>query len=171
MAQALTPPFLVAAFVLCVAGVAKLRAPATATRALAVLGLPARSGLVRALAAGEVALGLWCVASPGRLAAGAMACLYALFAGLALVLGRRQASCGCFGDGEVPASAAQSILSAVLSLVALAAILSVPHGLHWVLQRPALYAALLVVGTAGAVYGTVLAYTEMPLAWGSWSAR
>jgi len=45
--QALAPPFLVSALVLCVAGLAKLRAPQTAADAL---GLP--TWIVRARAAG-----------------------------------------------------------------------------------------------------------------------
>jgi hypothetical protein len=171
VAQALTPPFLLAALVLCVTAAAKLRSPASAADALTILGLPSRPGLVRLFAAGEGALGIWCLADPGRLQAGAMGCLYAAFAGLALLLARRHASCGCFGESDAPASIAQSVLSAVLSLVAFAGMLSVPHGVPWVLQRPAVSAALLIFGTAGSVYGTVLAYTEMPHAWGSWSAR
>jgi uncharacterized membrane protein YphA (DoxX/SURF4 family) len=171
MGQALTPPFLVAGLVLCVAGAAKLRSPAAATRALAALGLPARAALVRAFSVCELVLGLWCVADPGPLTAGLMACLYALFAALTFVLARRRASCGCFGDGEVPASSGQSILSGALSLVALAGMLSVPHSLHWVLQRPPIDAAILIIGIAGSVYGIVLAYTEAPLAWRAWSAR
>jgi hypothetical protein len=171
VAQALTPPFLLAALVLGIAAAAKLRSPAAAVRALAVLGLPARAGLVRAIAAAEAAVGLWCLADPGPVPAAAMGCLYAVFAGLALLLARRHASCGCFGESDAPASIAQSLLSAVLSVLAFAGMLSVPHGLPWVLERPAVYAALFIVGTAGAVYGTVLAYTEMPHAWGSWSAR
>jgi hypothetical protein len=123
------------------------------------------------LAAGEGAVGLWCLADPGPVPAGAMGCLYAAFAGLALLLARRQESCGCFGERDAPASIAQSLLSAVLALLAFAGMLSVPHGLPWVLERPAGYAALLILGTAGSVYGTVLAYTEMPHAWGSWSAK
>jgi hypothetical protein len=171
VAQALTPPFLLAAVVLGVAAAAKLRSPAAAARALAVLGLPASPGLVRLFAACEGMLGLWCLAFPSRVAAGVMGSLYAVFAGLVLLLARRQASCGCFGEGDAPASIVQTILSAVLSIVAFAGLLSVPHGLPWLLERPPGYAALLIAGIAGSVYGAVLAYTEMPHAWGSWGAR
>jgi hypothetical protein len=171
VAEVLTAPFLVAASVLCIAGAAKLRSPAEAARALAALGLPARLALVRTLAVGELSLGVWCALDPVHVAAGAMACLYAIFAGAALLLARRHSSCGCFGEAQAPASIAQSIVSGILSLVALAAILSEPHGLQWIFERPAMYAAVLFVGTAGAAFGTVLAYTEMPLSWSSWGAR
>jgi hypothetical protein len=169
--EVLTAPFLVAASVLCLAGAAKLRSPAAAARALTTLGLPARLALVRALAVGELALGVWCALDPVRVAAGAMACLYATFAGAALLLAHRHSSCGCFGEREAPASIAQSIVSGILSLVALAATVSEPHGLHWIFERPAMYAVVLFVGTAGAAFGTVLAYTEVPLVWSSWGAR
>lgn len=171
MAEALTPPFLVAASVLCIAGAFKLRSPAGAARVLGVLGLPARLALVRALAVVELALGIGCMADPGRVAAGALAGVYAGFTGVAWLLARRQSGCGCFGEQDAPASIAQSGLSAALSLVALLAAASGTHGLQWVLQRPAVSAAVLVLGTAGAACGTVLAYTELPWAWGSWSAR
>ncbi len=170
MAQALTPPFLLAALLLCVAGAAKLRAPAAAGRALRGLGLPGPPGLVRAFAAGELALGLWSALHPGRLAAGAVAVLYGLFAVLSLALMRRRASCGCFGDGATPASPVQSWLSVGLALVALAAVAAQPPGLGWVLGRPAWELAVLMIGTGGSVYATVLAYTQVPSAWASWSA-
>lgn len=73
IADALTPPFLLAALLLCLAGAVKLRSPAGASRALAALGLTPGRGLVRAFAAGELALGLAAVFDPGRVVAGAVA--------------------------------------------------------------------------------------------------
>ena len=170
MAQALTAPILLAAAVLCVAGVSKLRSPAAAVRAFAALGLPAHATLVRALAACELALGVWCALEPSGAAAAAVACLYTAFAGAAALLAGRQSSCGCFGDEELPASLWQSVLSGMLALAALAAILTPVQGLGWVLGRPALEAGAFVIGTAGAAYATVLTYTLLPQAWTSWSA-
>ncbi|MGI8904682.1 MAG: hypothetical protein ACR2IP_13760 [Solirubrobacteraceae bacterium] len=83
MADALSAPFAAVAIVLCVAGLAKLRSPGAAARFLAALGLPARPWLLRGLAAGEVALGLWGAVAPGRLAAVALVLVYATFAALA----------------------------------------------------------------------------------------
>jgi len=34
---------------------------------------------------------------------------------LALLLARRRAACGCFGEGDFPASPVQALLSAVLA--------------------------------------------------------
>ena len=94
MSQALTPPFLVAALVLCVAGVAKLRAPRRAMGALAV---------------GEVALGAACLVQPTRPEALALAVVYMSFTAVAVVLRRRRLSCGCFGEHDFPVSLAHVI--------------------------------------------------------------
>jgi hypothetical protein len=171
VASALSAPYAVAAVLLCVAGLAKLRSPSAAVRALGTIGLTVGSTPVRAFAAGEVALGAWCALAPVPVSSAVMACVYLGFAGLTVLLARRAASCGCFGGDRVPASITQSILSLCLALVSLAAVRWVPHGIGWMLERPASLATVWVLGTAGAVYGTVLAYTELPLAWRSWGAR
>jgi hypothetical protein len=167
--EAVMPPFAVAASVLCVAAVAKLRSPGTAANALAVMGMPARLALIRAIAVCELALGCWCIAAPSRIGAALLAVAYGGFAGLGLVLSRRRASCGCFGAGETRATPAQAALSAALMVVAIVATISVPHGLPWIVERGAPGAAVLLIAVAAAVYATVLAYTELPAAWGAWS--
>lgn len=171
MAQILTPPMLAAAVVLCAAGALKLRSPEVATRAFATRGLSAGRVPVRAFALAELALGAWYLVDPAPVAAGAVACLYACFALAALVLARRDSSCGCFGVHDASATLVQPLLSAVLALVALGAALSSAHGLGWVLARPASDTIPLLIGIAGAAYGTVLAYTLLPRAWGAWSLR
>jgi hypothetical protein len=172
VAAALSPPLAVAALVLCVAGLAKLRSPAAAVRAMSGTGLAAvGSAPIRAAAAAEFALGTWCLLAPTAISCAIMACVYTAFAGLAVLLTRRASSCGCFGDDRAPASIVQSMISIALALVCLAGARWVPHGVLWMLGRPASFAAVLVVGTAGAAYATVLAYTELPLAWHSWSPR
>ena len=170
MAPALTAPVLLAALVLCVAGVAKLRSPHTAARALDALGLSARPALIRVLAGAELAIGIWCAIDASRPAMLAVACLYAAFAAAALLLSRRRSSCGCFGAHELPASLWQVFISATLALVTLGALAAHAHGLGWVLDRPALETATILIGIAGAAYATVLAYTLLPQAWTSWSA-
>jgi hypothetical protein len=172
MAAALTPPFAVAALVLCVAGLAKLRSPAGAARALVVAGLPAPRTLVRVGAAVEVAIGAWALARPSAITAGAMALLYGGFCGLSLLLARRRASCGCFGDDDAPASPVQSALSAALAAVAVAAAALGVHGVGWALRSAGAAAALvLAAGIAAAVYAAVLLYTALPQAWAAWSGR
>jgi hypothetical protein len=165
LADALTGPHAVAAIVLGIAGLAKLRSPATAAAALAV-----RPALIRCFALLELGLGAAALVSPAPALSALLAVTYLALAALTLVLARRSAACGCFGEGQTPASISQSILSVVLALVCAAAAVLAPHALGWILARPAGTAAVLVVGTAGAVYGTVVAYSELPLAWRSWSA-
>jgi hypothetical protein len=168
VADVLTAPLAVAALVLVVAGVAKLRAPAPAVGALRELGLPAAAPPIRAFAAGEIALGVWALASPTTVAATALAGCYAAFAGLALLLASRRAACGCFGEGDFPASRGQALISAVLAVACAAATIWSAPGIA---DRPAAQAVVLVIAIAGSAYATVLAYTLLPAAWSAWSAR
>jgi hypothetical protein len=176
MADALTPPLLVASAVLMVAAVAKLWAPAGAAGALVTLGVPVRRAAarlvaVRAFAVGELGLGIWVVLWPSRVACGVIAALYGAFAVITLLLARRRAACGCFGAEGPPASAAQSVVSSALALVALVAAVAGVHGAGWVLDLPLGRAAVLAVALAGATYGAVIAYTVAPVAWHAWSGR
>ena len=164
MAIALTVPHAVAALILCVAAVAKLRSPGGAARAIG-----RAPGAVRAFAAAELALGVWALASTTLVAGLLMAGLYAAFAVLTLRLARAGESCGCFGAPSDPASPLQSGLSAVLAGVAAVAAVAGTRSGDWILGQPPGVAMLLVLGTAGAVYGVVLAYSELPLLWKSWS--
>lgn len=170
MSEALTVPFATAALVLCIAGLAKLRSPGSAVRALDVIGLPPRAGLVRAGAVGELAVGLACLVHPAAVTAGAMAALYAAFCAVSLVLVREGSSCGCFG-AESPASLLQTAISAGLAAIALTAAVMGPHGTGWLFTRPLTLGFVLLLGLATSVYAIVLAYTELPRAWGAWSAR
>jgi hypothetical protein len=171
MRDVLTGPLAIAALVLAAAGVAKLRSPDPAARAAIVLGLPARRSLVRALAAAELGVAFWGLSVPSTAAALALAGAYACFTAVGFLLARRRASCGCFGGEDAPAGHAHWTLSAVLALVGGAAAVWRPHGLLWALDsHPALTAAL-AVGVAGAAYGLVVVYTQLPLAWSAWSGR
>jgi hypothetical protein len=168
MADLLTAPLAVAALVLVVAGVAKLRAPAPAAAALRELGLPAGRPLIRVFALFEIALGGWVLASPGGPAAAAVAGCYVVFAVLALLLARHRAACGCFGEAEFPASRLQALISAALAAACAAAAAWPAHG---VLDRPAGQAAVLLIAIVASAYATVIAYTLLPAAWSAWSAQ
>jgi hypothetical protein len=159
MASALTSPFAVAALVLCVAGVAKLRAPRAAAAAVG-----AHAGQVRAFALAELALGIWALSAPAPLPAVLVSGTYAGFSGLSLWLAHRRSACGCFGQPELPASAGQSALSAALAAVAAAAATWPPHDAHWLASHP-----VIALGIAAAAYATVLAYTALPVAWSAWA--
>jgi hypothetical protein len=172
VSEALAPPFLVAALILCVAGGLKLRSPRQAVGALRTLGLPDRVGLVRVLACGEIALGVACLVHPTRATAGVLTGAYATFAGVAALLARRRVGCGCFGEDETtPVSGAHALLNGLVAVVAAAAAVSSPRGAAWLASRPAPTAAVLAVGTVGAAYAFVLLYTDVPRAWSAWSAE
>ena len=108
---------------------------------------------------------------PTRALAVALAALYALFATVAVVLRRRRVACGCFGDDDLPVSLAHVIASELLCAVAVAAALMSPRGLTWLADQPGPTAVALAAGVAGAVYATVLVYTQLPAAWSAWSAE
>lgn len=164
MSQALTAPVLMAAALVCVAAAAKLREPAGAVRALRVLGLPARAWIVRALSVVEVAVGVAVLAAPGRATVAVLAGLYVTFGSAGAAL--RGRPCGCFGEDEVPVTGSHVALSAALALVCAAGALWPPHGVAWAVGRP-----VLTIGIAGCTYAAVLAYTQLPTAWGAWRAR
>lgn len=171
MADALTAPLLIAAGLLVVSGLAKLRAPATAARALGVAGLPASPALVRTLSAVEIALGVAALTTRGRVTAAGLALVYASFAALALRLARRRAACGCFGDSEAPASVTQALLSAVIAALCTLAAVRPAHDVRWVLAQSPATAATLLVGSAACIYAVILVYTQLPAAWAAWSTR
>jgi hypothetical protein len=171
MADALTAPTLLAALLLCVAGVAKLRTPAPAAQALATAGLPGPQSAVRVFAAGELAIGAFSAVHPAQGTAVALAAIYAGFAVLGRLLTSRASSCGCFGAAESPASPVQSIVSLLLALCCAAAAGWPAHGIPWILHHSPIVASVFAIGIAGAVLGTVAAYTELPAAWTAWGPR
>jgi hypothetical protein len=166
VSAALAPAFLVAALVLCVAGAAKLRSPDAAAAALGV-----SPWAVRGLACGEITLGAACALLPTWPLALALALVYGGFSLAAVVFRRRGVSCGCFGDNGLPVSLAHVIASGLLGALALGAAVAGPRGLGWVLGRPAPTAAVLALGIAGALYATVIVYTQLPAAWAAWGGE
>ncbi|MEA2211616.1 MAG: hypothetical protein QOF83_1564 [Solirubrobacteraceae bacterium] len=157
-------PHAVAALILAVAGAAKLRSPRAAA---AAIGQPAP--LIRAFAAAELALAAVALITASVWSSALMAILYAGFAALTLRLARAGAACGCFGAEQSPASPAQSLLSAGLGAVAVLSATAGAHTAGWVLARPPGTVAVLIMGTAGVVYGIVLAYSDLAQLWRSWS--
>lgn len=174
MGEALTPPVLVAALVVAVAGVAKLRAPAAAADALHALGvaISSRSGralAVRGLATAELGLAAAAILTGQAALLFALAALYVGFALAALRLARAQASCGCFGTSVVPASEITVALNGAFASLCLAGGLVGGHGVGWILSRSATEVPVLVVSILAGAAAAVLAYTELPRAWHAWS--
>jgi len=171
MSAILTTPIAVAAIVLGIAGVAKLRSPGGAKRALASTGLSVPAGVIRVIASGELAVATLVLLMPGRAASALLAATYALLALVAYALARRGASCGCFGGEDTPATEAHVWLSAGIALVAAAGVVSPPQGITWLLTGSPGVVGPLALGIAGAAYATVIAYTELPAAWSAWRPR
>jgi hypothetical protein len=178
MAAILTAPIAMTAIVLAVAGVAKLRSPEGAVRALAAAGLSApgsgvriAASFVRVAASFELVVAALVLLVPGRATCALLAAMYALLALVAGALARRGAACGCFGDDDAPATAAHVGLSVVLAVIAAAGVAWPAHGIAWLLGATPGVAGVLVLGIAGAAYATVLVYTELPSAWGAWRPR
>jgi len=129
MGDLLLGPFLAAAALLLAAGVPKLADPLPLVRALRAAGVPAGRSVVRAFAAGEVAVGTAAVLAPGRLTAMLVGLAYVLFTGfVARVLARGGilGSCGCFGKPDTPATMTHLALTALAAVTALVAAVDPP---------------------------------------------
>src|SRR5690242_16177970 len=153
-------PYLAAALLLVVAGVAKALDPLALVRALRAAGLHVRAPLlarfVRAAAAVEAVVGGVAVVSPSRTAALAVAASYAgftLFVLQALRSGSPLASCGCFGKADTPPTRLHAVITGALAAVALVAA-----------GRPGLEHGFgLTVVTCVLAYLTYLALAVLPL--------
>src|SRR5262245_14830922 len=90
-------PLGIVSTVLAVAGIWKVVRPEPARRALRALGVSLPRPVVRAVGAGEAALGVatWCLGGP--VLAGFVAALYVVFAMVAWRLRDGEVGCGCFG--------------------------------------------------------------------------
>ncbi len=107
----------VAAGLLLVAGIAKVRRPAATTESLALAGLPDRPVLARGLGVGEVVLAVVVLVTGSPVAALAVAGAYAVFAGVTVWLLRTdQGSCGCFGEVDAPLTRLHVVTNVVLAV-------------------------------------------------------
>lgn len=158
----LAAPYLAAALLLVVAGVAKAMDPLPLARALRLAGVPLRGPVltpfVRVGALAEAGIGGAAVVWPGTLTATAIALSYAgftLFVLRALRRGSPLATCGCFGATDTPPSRTHVAVTATLAGMAGAVAVS-PGDL---VLGPALLA---VIGVLGYLLYVVLAV--LPLA-------
>lgn len=167
MVPVLAPPFFVAAGLLVASGLAKVRNPRPAGRALSAAGVPAGATLTRGLGAVEMAAGVLAVAAPTRAVAIAVALLYAAFALFLLRLIRTrdsQASCGCLGAREVRPGLLHvglNVVGVVTATAAAAAIRPVP-GVLEVLRGSPLFGVPAALGLAIAGYLAYLAVAYLP---------
>ncbi|MEO8695910.1 MAG: MauE/DoxX family redox-associated membrane protein [Acidimicrobiales bacterium] len=113
--------FTSAALLLAIAGVQKLRDPHPLSRALRLAELPNAVGLVRGLAAFELAAAAGALVIHHRVAPLVIAALYlsfAVFVTSALARGLPIESCGCFGRADAKPSAAHVALNAFVAAIA-----------------------------------------------------
>jgi len=163
----LAPLVGIAAGLMLVAGVAKLRAPASAFEALAGVGLPASIALAGGVGAIETCLGAVCLIFPSPIGLGTLAGAYLLLA-VALSAqwkrGERQAPCGCFGESSAPAHRGHLALNLSCAALAGAAALGPPPGLAWTMGQ-GLPSLALAGGVACSVYLIVVGLTLLPDSW------
>jgi len=167
--MALWPAYMTVAGLLGLAGIAKLRSPATAGVTLAAIGLRSAAALVRVLGAGELALAAACIAAPGRLPAAFLATAYLAFGGAVLRLraARAGGGCGCFGDASARAGLWHFALNLAAAAVALIAVAAPPPGWGAVADRPG-ELVVAFAGVATAVALGKLAFTAFPVAWSAY---
>ncbi|MGN6169798.1 MAG: MauE/DoxX family redox-associated membrane protein [Solirubrobacteraceae bacterium] len=170
---ALVPVFLVACVLLAVSGFSKLSSPASARASLQLIGVQVPLAVVRALGAGEVALGVCAAIRPGPLTAGLVAGAYGVFlvTTLRLLAVEGGADCGCFGTASAVASRSHAVLNFVACASAAVAAAFPPPGVTWIVSRPPLVAVTLVVGTATAAFAAYGVFTLFAPAWRAYSSR
>ncbi len=156
----------VAAGVLLVAGLPKLRRPDAAAAALAAVGLPGGVAAVRLLACVEVAVGLVCLLDPVRAACLAMAVLYLALAAFVLAAARLPeppASCGCIGGAdEPPPHALHAGIDVLLAGAALIGVVAGASSLPDLVGASPATAVPLLLGLAACVALVVAALETLP---------
>jgi hypothetical protein len=165
MVPVLAPPFFVAAGLLVASGLAKVRNPRPAGRALSAAGVPAGATLTRGLGAVEMAAGVLAVVAPTRAVAIAVALLYAAFVLFLLRLFRSkdsQASCGCLGAREVRPGLLHVGLNVVAVVTATGAAIRPVPGVLEVLRGSPLFGVPAALGLAMAGYLAYLAVAYLP---------
>lgn len=163
-------PYWVAAVVLAVAGIAKLRRPSAVTEALRAVGLPASPTTAIGLGVGELVLAVSVFAVggpiPGLLTAGAylaFAAVAARLASLAANPSKPMIGCGCFGRSATPIGPTHVFANVALAAASLTAVLTsdTPSLPAVAADLPALgLAHLLLIAAAAAA--TVAILTVLP---------
>ncbi len=166
-------PLLVAAGLLLVAGIAKVRQPHAAQRVLEAIGLPTSIRTVQLLGLIEAALGAAAIVSGVRWLAVAVMAMFVVFAAVAtwlLIGGADLPSCGCLGALETPPSIIHVVLSALGAVAAGAAALADPVRVDQQLSSLPMLGIPLLIAAAAAVAAAALAMAYVPLLASSYAA-
>lgn len=160
----LAGPFHAVAGLLVLAGVAKVVRPEPAGAALRSAGIAVGGAGARLLGVIEALVGVGAIATGGRVAALAIAALYAGFAAfvVAALVRRETAPCGCFGAGDVPPGWVHLAVDVAAVGVAVAVAVRPVGPLAKSLDAGALDAATFVMYVGLAVYLLFVALTALP---------
>lgn len=167
------PPFVVACALLVLAGLFKLRSPASARTSLQTLGIRVPALSIRALGLLEVALGGLAAVRPDPLTAILVAAAYASFllTTLALIRSGESADCGCFGAAGATVGRAHGIFNGLACAVAAGAAVTRPPGLLWTFSRSPLVGVTLPLGMIAAAYAAYAVFTLFAPAWRSYGSE
>jgi uncharacterized membrane protein YphA (DoxX/SURF4 family) len=164
--QAVGVLVLVSASLLAVGGVAKVLRPLSAVLAMRAIGLPSGTLLVRLLGIAEIAVAVWVILTAAPIAAALMGVAYLAFAGFVAVAMRSadRRSCGCFGEASTPPGVAHIVVDLAAAMVSAAAVIGEVPSLSDMLSDGFFESALIVAGSALAVYLLIAVLTTLPQA-------
>jgi hypothetical protein len=163
----LAVPLAVAAVVLLIAGLAKVRDPKPTSGALRAMGLPSDLRLVRLLGAVEAVVAAAALVVDHAAFAWGIALSYSgfsIFVAAALRRGTKLQSCGCFGGLEVPPSVLHLVLDASAAAAAGVAAARGADPLLRTLEGEPGGGVPLVIAVAVAAGLCVAAITVLPMA-------
>jgi uncharacterized membrane protein YphA (DoxX/SURF4 family) len=164
--QAVGTLLVVAAALLAVAGTAKVLRPLPAVLAMGAVGLPSSPGLVRLLGLAEIAIGVVVVLTASPVAAALMAVAYLAFTWFVVASMRSEGgrSCGCFGETATPPGIGHIVVDLGAAAVSVAAVVVPAPSLGDLLDHGPVDTALVVGGSALAVYLLIAVLTTLPQA-------
>jgi hypothetical protein len=165
-----------AAGLLVVAGVAKLRSPAATRTVLLQMGLPEVKVLTGAIGAFEIALGVTALVSDARPVTIAVGLVFAIFAGVSLWLWRSGdlASCGCLGATVSPPGIVHFAITTALAVLVLVAGFGLAGETQSALELITPITATTMataIALAGTVYSLAIAMAYLPDALTAWHKR
>ena len=170
--DAIAPPFFLAASLLLVSGAVKVARPRATAQAMLDVGLPGSTAVARGLGALEVGAAAWAILAPAAGGAIALAIAYlgfATFLGYVLRTHPDAGSCGCAGAKAVPPSLLHLSLDVVAVGVGLVAAFERGPALEAWIASLGPGAVLVLGGLALAGWLAVIAVTEAPRSWRTWS--
>lgn len=157
--------YLAVTALLALGGVLKVLRPNETATALAALGLPSQSFVIRGLGLVEIVIGIVAFGTGHPIASLLTAGAYMSFAGFVLIARRAKTpvqSCGCFGKAETPPSIIHITVNLMAAGVAvLIAIWPIPALTELLSDQPGAGVPLLLL-TAVIIYLLYVALTALP---------